>query len=58
VLVEHLNRCADTDYFERGIETAITEDGLRVSAVDISAYGCVEVDFEPDLKRANELEQR
>jgi len=58
VLVEHLNRCADTDYFERGIETAITENGLRVSAVDISAYGCVEVDFEPDLKRANELEQR
>jgi choline kinase len=58
VLIEHLIRCADTDYFERGVETAIAEDGLRVAAVDISAYGCVEVDFEPDLERANALETR
>ena len=28
---------------------------MRVAAVDISAYGCVEVDFEPDLARANAL---
>ncbi|MBT8225735.1 MAG: phosphocholine cytidylyltransferase family protein [Dactylosporangium sp.] len=55
VLVDHLDRCADNDYFERGIETAISEAGLRVRAVDISSYGCVEVDFEPDLARANEL---
>lgn len=55
VLVKHLDRCADNDYFERGIETAILEEGLRVSAVDISAFGCVEVDFEPDLDRANLL---
>ena len=55
VLIEHLDRCADTDYFERGLETAIAEAGLRVAAVDISAYGCVEVDFEPDLERANRL---
>jgi CDP-glycerol glycerophosphotransferase len=55
VLAEHLDRCADGDYFERGIETAIAEAGMRVSAVDISAYGCVEVDFEPDLERANAL---
>jgi CDP-glycerol glycerophosphotransferase len=56
VLIEHLEACADQDYFERGIETAIARDGIRVSAVDISAYGCVEVDFEPDLARANELD--
>jgi choline kinase len=56
VLIEHLDACADQDYFERGIETAIARDGIRVSAVDISAYGCVEVDFEPDLARANELD--
>jgi CDP-glycerol glycerophosphotransferase len=56
-LIEHLDACADTDYFERGVETAIAEAGLRVAAVDISAYGCVEVDFEPDLERANALEQ-
>jgi len=55
VLTEHLDRCADTDYFERGIETAIAEAGLRVRPVDISAYGCVEVDFAPDLDRANAL---
>src|SRR6266545_3407395 len=46
-LVRHLERCADNDYFERGIETAIAEDGMRVAAVDISAFDCVEVDFEP-----------
>ena len=57
VLAEHLAACADDDYFERGLETAIAESGLRVGVVDISAYGCVEVDFEPDLERANSLER-
>lgn len=56
VLIEHLDACADQDYFERGLETAIAHEGIRVSAIDISAYGCVEVDFEPDLERANELD--
>jgi len=55
-LVEHLERCPDDEYFEWGIESAIAEAGVRFSVVDISAYGCVEVDFEPDLVRANELE--
>jgi CDP-glycerol glycerophosphotransferase len=54
-LIKHLDRCGDQDYFERGLETAIAEEGLRVAAVDISRYGCVEVDFEPDLDRANLL---
>jgi choline kinase len=57
VLVEHLKRCPDTEYFEYGLETAIA-DGMRVAAVDISEYGCVEVDFEPDLDRANALDGR
>ncbi|MGC9667096.1 NTP transferase domain-containing protein [Planosporangium sp. 12N6] len=56
VLVEHLERCPDDEYFEYGLETAIAGAGLRVEAVDISAYGCVEVDFEPDLDRANALD--
>jgi CDP-glycerol glycerophosphotransferase len=56
-LVRHLEKCADLDYFERGIETAIAEDGMRVAAVDIGRFGCVEVDFEPDLVRANELRE-
>jgi CDP-glycerol glycerophosphotransferase len=54
-LVEHLERCADDDYFERGIEMAISEAGLKFSAVDISPCGCVEVDFLPDLDRANQI---
>jgi CDP-glycerol glycerophosphotransferase len=58
VLIKHLDRCGDQDYFERGLETAIAEEGLRVTAVDISRYGCVEVDFEPDLDRANLLGAR
>lgn len=56
ILIEHLERCSDNDYFERGIETAIAEAGLRVRAVDISGHGCVEVDSEPDLAQANTLE--
>mgnify|MGYP004142320175 CR=1 FL=1 len=42
-------------YFERGIETAIATDGLRVRPLDISQYSAVEVDFETDLARANSL---
>lgn len=54
-LITHLERCADGDYFERGIETAIAEHGLRFRPVDISRFGAVEVDFEADLHRANAL---
>jgi len=53
MLIEHLERCADQDYFERGIESAI-EAGLKVSPVDISEFFVVEVDFTADLERANE----
>lgn len=52
-LVEHLEVCADSDYFERGIESAIDVDGLRVLALDISRFFVVEVDFAGDLERAN-----
>ena len=54
-LIAHLERCGDQDYFERGIETAIEETGMRVRPLDISAYGAVEVDFETDLHRANSM---
>jgi CDP-glycerol glycerophosphotransferase len=54
-LIEHLEACGDQDYFERGIETAIAECGLRFRPVDISRYSAVEVDFEADLNRANAL---
>jgi choline kinase len=54
-LIAHLERCADGDYFERGIETAIQDQGLRVRPLDISEFSAVEVDFEADLQRANTL---
>ena len=55
LLVRHLQLCADDDYFERGLETAIAHAGLRVQPVDISRFGAVEVDVEDDLRRANLL---
>ncbi len=55
VLIEHLATCAAQDYFERGIETAIAAEGMRVRPVDISQHSAVEVDFEADLERANTL---
>jgi choline kinase len=54
-LIDRLDECGDQDYFERGIELAIGGDGLRILPVDISEHGCVEVDFEDDLTRANAL---
>ncbi|WP_432488290.1 phosphocholine cytidylyltransferase family protein [Kineococcus sp. SYSU DK018] len=52
VLVEELRACADTDYFERGLETAIAR-GVRIAPVDVSRFDVVEVDFEDDLVRAD-----
>jgi CDP-glycerol glycerophosphotransferase len=54
-LIEHLRACGVQDYFERGMETAIEERGLRFRPVDISRFAAVEVDFETDLARANSL---
>jgi len=53
VLIEHLARCADQDYFERGMETAIQHAGVRFRPIDISAYRATEVDMPEDLDRAN-----
>jgi CDP-glycerol glycerophosphotransferase len=57
-LIARLEACADQDYFERGVETAIAEAGSRYRAVDISRFGVVEVDFDADLVRANQLDVR
>ena len=53
-LVRRLADVADQDYFERGLELAILEDGVQVLPVDISEHFVVEVDFEDDLARANQ----
>lgn len=55
LLIKHLEKCGDNDYFERGIETAIQEDGLKVKALDISGFRCMEVDFKEDLEAANKI---
>jgi len=52
-LLRHLTKVGDQDYFERGIETAIADDKLRVEPVDISDLYAVEIDFAEDLERAN-----
>jgi len=52
LFIEMLERCADNDYFERGIELAISE-GLKIYPVDVSDVLCIEVDFTEDLEQAN-----
>ena len=55
VLIEELRACTPTDYFERGLETAIARRGMRVLPVDVSMFDVVEVDFEDDLLRADRI---
>lgn len=52
-LLGQLQACAESDYFERGIETAIERHGVKITPVDISDLFAVEVDFQEDLDRAN-----
>ena len=52
-LIAQLERCGAQDYFERGIETAIAHDAMRVHALDMSGYFAIEVDCAGDLDRAN-----
>lgn len=53
VLLRHLKRVGDQDYFERGIELAIEEERLLIEPIDISDLYAIEVDFAEDLERAN-----
>lgn len=53
--IERLEECNDNDYFEKGLELAIEKDNLKISAVDISNFDCMEVDFKEDLENANNL---
>jgi choline kinase len=53
MFIRQLGRVDDQDYFERGLELAILEDGLVLEPLDISDLYAVEVDFAEDLERAN-----
>ena len=52
-LINRLEDCDNNDYFERGMEMAIEKDNLKVNAVDISKFNCMEIDFVEDLNEVN-----
>jgi len=52
--LEGLNRCSDSDYFEKGIEICISE-GMEFYPVDISNCKCIEVDFKEDFERVKDF---
>ncbi len=52
-LIAQLNHVDNQDYFERGLELAVAENGLKLRPLDISDLYAVEVDFAEDLDRAN-----
>jgi len=53
--ISRLEECDANDYFERGLELAIEKDNLKIKAIDISAYNCMEIDFIEDLENVNNL---
>jgi choline kinase len=53
MLLRHLKRVDDQDYFERGLELAIAQERMLVEPLDISDLYAVEIDFAEDLERAN-----
>ncbi|TXG39207.1 phosphocholine cytidylyltransferase family protein [Seonamhaeicola maritimus] len=53
--INRLEECDDNDYFERGLELAIEKDNIKIKAVDISEYNCMEIDFIEDLESVNNL---
>jgi choline kinase len=55
VFIKHLEACDDNDYFEKGLENAISQDNLKLKVIDISKYNCIEIDFKEDLENANKL---
>lgn len=53
--ITRLEECDDNDYFERGLELAIEKDSIKIKAVDISKYNCMEIDFVEDLENVNNM---
>ena len=54
VFRESLRECADNDYFEKGLELSIAR-GMKLLPVDVTAYPCIEVDFQADLNAARQI---
>ncbi|MFC2127592.1 NTP transferase domain-containing protein [Bacteroidota bacterium] len=55
IFINQLENCDANDYFEKGLEVAIAKDNLKLKVIDISKFNCIEVDFEEDLKNANDI---
>ncbi|RFN57751.1 phosphocholine cytidylyltransferase family protein [Marixanthomonas ophiurae] len=53
--IRRLEECDNNDYFERGLELLIEKDNAKVKAVDISAFNCMEIDFQEDLDNVNKF---
>ena len=53
--VAKLEACEQQDYFEKGLELAIRDEDVKIKAIDISKYDCIEVDFKEDLENAKNL---
>jgi choline kinase len=53
--ITRLEECDPNDYFERGLELGIEKDDLKIKAVDISQYNCMEIDFIEDLENVNNM---
>lgn len=53
--IVRLEECGENDYFERGLELLIEKDNAKVKAVDISAFNCMEIDFQEDLDNVNKF---
>jgi len=50
LLLDCLEQCEDSDYFEKGIEMAIGR-GLKISPLDVKDSLAIEVDFVEDLQK-------
>lgn len=53
--INRLEECDDNDYFEKGLELAIEKDNIKIEAVDISTFDCMEIDFVEDLENVNKM---
>ncbi len=54
ILKNNLAACANSDYFEKAIESSI-EQGIEVYSVPVPHWQCMEIDFPEDLDKANEM---
>jgi len=52
LLKQGLKKCGDKDYFEKGIEIAISND-LKIFPFNIQSQFCTEIDFKEDLSKVN-----